>query len=75
MVRPCPSGGVSGLCIAATAWGTGGAVAAILYDTSRLGPVAVSWWRFAGGVLLLAAGRRCCSWSPNIVNLGLRRVL
>ena len=40
--------------IAATAWGTGGAAAAILYDTSGLGPVAVSFWRFAGGVLLLA---------------------
>jgi len=46
------------VCIAATAWGTGGAVAAVLYDTSGLGPVAVSWWRFAGGFALLAAGRR-----------------
>lgn len=46
------------VCIAATAWGTGGAVAAVLYDTSGLGPVAVSWWRFIGGVLLLAAVRR-----------------
>jgi DME family drug/metabolite transporter len=46
------------VCMAATAWGTGGAVAAVLYDTSGLGPVAVSWWRFAGGFVLLAAGRR-----------------
>ena len=46
------------VCIAATAWGTGGAVAAVLYDTSGLGPVAVSWWRFVGGVLLLAGVRR-----------------
>jgi drug/metabolite transporter, DME family len=46
------------VCLAATAWGTGGAVAAVLYDTSGLGPVAVSWWRFAGGVALLAAARR-----------------
>jgi DME family drug/metabolite transporter len=46
------------VCIAATAWGTGGAVAAVLYDTSGLGPVAVSWWRFVGGALLLAAVRR-----------------
>jgi len=45
------------ICIAATAWGTGGAVAAVLYDTSGLGPVAVSWWRFVGGALLLAAVR------------------
>ncbi|MEV5630544.1 DMT family transporter [Micromonospora tulbaghiae] len=42
--------------MAAIAWGTGGAAAAVLYDTSGLGPVAVSFWRFAGGVLLLAAG-------------------
>lgn len=48
------------VCIAATAWGTGGAVAAVLYDTSGIGPVAVSWWRFIGGVLLLAAVRRWC---------------
>jgi DME family drug/metabolite transporter len=46
------------VCIAAAAWGTGGAIAAILYDTGGLGPVAVSWWRFVGGVVLLAAGRR-----------------
>ncbi|MFI7023907.1 DMT family transporter [Micromonospora sp. NPDC049900] len=42
--------------VAAVAWGTGGAVAAILYDISGMGPVAVSFWRFAGGVLLLCAG-------------------
>src|SRR5688500_15674272 len=46
------------VCIAATAWGTGGAVAAVLYDPSGRGPVGVSWWRFVGGVLLLAAVRR-----------------
>lgn len=45
------------ICVAATAWGTGGAVAAVLYDTSGLGPVAVSWWRFVGGVVLLALVR------------------
>ncbi|MEU5549873.1 EamA family transporter [Micromonospora sp. NPDC047793] len=48
--------GVSYILIAAVAWGTGGAVAAILYDISGMGPVAVSFWRFAGGVLLLSAG-------------------
>ena len=46
------------VCMAATAWGTGGAVAAVLYGTSGLGPVAVTWWRFAGGVVLLAVARR-----------------
>jgi DME family drug/metabolite transporter len=30
----------------------------MLYDTSGLGPVAVSWWRFVGGVTLLALARR-----------------
>lgn len=38
---------------AAIAWGTGGAVAAILYR-SGLGPIAVSFWRFAIGMLVLA---------------------
>ncbi len=47
--------GILFIAVAAVAWGTGGAAAAILYDTSGLGPVAVSFWRFAGGVLLLAA--------------------
>lgn len=43
--------------VAAVAWGTGGAVAAVLYRTSGLGPIAVSFWRFATGVALLAAAR------------------
>ncbi|WP_244338991.1 hypothetical protein [Streptomyces nitrosporeus] len=42
--------------IAATAWGTGGAVAAVLYDVGGIGPVSVSFWRFLAGLgLLLAA--------------------
>jgi DME family drug/metabolite transporter len=44
--------------VAAVAWGTGGAVAAVLYRTSGLGPIAVSFWRFATGVVLLAAVAR-----------------
>lgn len=39
---------------AAIAWGTGGAVAAILYQHSGLGPIAVSFWRFFIGMLILA---------------------
>ncbi|MDW3844993.1 DMT family transporter [Micromonospora sp. BRA006-A] len=57
--------------LAAIAWGTGGAAAAVLYDTSGLGPVAVSFWRFAGGVLLLAAGhltRRRPSAHPRVAS-------
>ncbi|WP_327237450.1 DMT family transporter [Streptomyces sp. NBC_01317] len=42
--------------IAATAWGTGGAVAVEMYDVGGIGPVAVSFWRFLTGLgLLLAA--------------------
>ncbi|MFI6454035.1 EamA family transporter [Streptosporangium amethystogenes] len=43
--------------IAATAWGTGGAAGALLHQTGGLGPVAVSFWRFAAGAAtLLLAG-------------------
>ncbi|WP_198666652.1 DMT family transporter [Marinomonas shanghaiensis] len=44
------------LCVmcAAMAWGTGGAVAAMLYQSSGLGPIAVSFWRFLIGVCILA---------------------
>ncbi|GAA1879942.1 DMT family transporter [Asanoa iriomotensis] len=45
--------GILYILLAAVAWGTGGAVAAVLYATTGLGPLAVSFWRFAGGVLLL----------------------
>jgi DME family drug/metabolite transporter len=41
------------IAIAATAWGTGGAVAAVLYLNSGLGAVSVSFWRFLGGAVLL----------------------
>ncbi len=43
------------VCIAAAAWGTGGAAASMVYQTSGLGPVPVSFWRFVCGALLLAA--------------------
>jgi drug/metabolite transporter, DME family len=53
-----PTGrGLSYIAFAATAWGTGGAAAAVLYDTG-LDPLTVSWWRFLSGVVLLAAARR-----------------
>lgn len=50
--------GVVYVAIAAASWGTTGAVAAILYRDGGLGPVAVSWWRFAIGAVFLALGRR-----------------
>ncbi|GAA1935731.1 EamA family transporter [Streptomyces sodiiphilus] len=43
--------------VAATAWGTAGAAAALLFDSSGLGPVALTFWRTAGGLALLLAGR------------------
>lgn len=59
--RALPVGrGLIYVAIAATAWGTGGAVAALLYRISGLGPVAVSFWRFAGAVVLLTAARCLC---------------
>jgi DME family drug/metabolite transporter len=42
---------------AATAWGTAGAAAALLYRGSGLGPFALTFWRAAGGFVLLAAAR------------------
>ncbi|MDX3612157.1 DMT family transporter [Streptomyces europaeiscabiei] len=45
--------GVLYVAIAATAWGTGGAVAAELYDVGGIGPISVSFWRFLTGLGLL----------------------
>ncbi|MFI6770880.1 DMT family transporter [Streptomyces sp. NPDC050355] len=42
---------------AATAWGTAGAAAALLYRGSGLGPIALTFWRTFGGLLLLLAIR------------------
>lgn len=38
---------------AATSWGTAGAAASLLHTSSGLGAVALTFWRSAGGVLLL----------------------
>ncbi|MEW2438517.1 EamA family transporter [Streptomyces caniferus] len=43
--------------IAATAWGTAGAAAALLYRGSGLGPLALTFWRTFGGLILLLAVR------------------
>lgn len=42
---------------AATAWGTAGAAAALLYRGSGLGPLALTFWRTFGGLVLLLAIR------------------
>lgn len=43
--------------IAAAGWGTAGAVAAALYGGSGLGPLALTFWRAAGGFVLLLGVR------------------
>ncbi|UNO38738.1 EamA family transporter [Streptomyces sp. MST-110588] len=43
--------------IAAAAWGTAGAAAAFLYRSSGLGPVALTFWRTFGGLVVLLAVR------------------
>ena len=61
------------LVVAAVAWGTGGAVASLLYQESGLGPLAVSWWRFVIGAALLAAfiRPRDLKGQPRMLLLGL----
>jgi drug/metabolite transporter, DME family len=53
--------GVALVGLAAVSWGTGGAVAAMLYRGTGLGPLAVSFWRFLFAFATLGAvqlGRR-----------------
>ncbi|MEU1026480.1 hypothetical protein ABZ366_31285, partial [Streptomyces sp. NPDC005904] len=45
------------LIIAGTAWGTAGAAAALVFRSSDMGPVGLSFWRCAGGFVLLLAAR------------------
>ncbi|MFF7560823.1 DMT family transporter [Streptomyces pseudovenezuelae] len=45
------------LIVAGTTWGTAGAVASLIYRTSDLGPVALSFWRCAAGLAVLLAVR------------------
>ncbi|MGY0022452.1 DMT family transporter [Streptomyces sp. YJ-C3] len=45
------------LAVAGLAWGTAGAAASLVFRLSDLGPAALSFWRCAGGLVLLAAAR------------------
>ncbi len=61
--RPLPVGrGLLYVAFAATAWGTAGAAAALLYRVGDFGPITLSFWRYVGGLALLlpvrAIGRR-----------------
>lgn len=56
--RALPVGrGLFFIAFAAASWGVGGFVAALLYRHSGLGPIAVTFWRYLGGLALLAAIR------------------
>lgn len=43
------------LIVAGAAWGTAGAAASLVYRTSDMGPIALSFWRCAAGLVLLLA--------------------
>ncbi|GHK05782.1 DMT family transporter [Streptomyces sp. NPDC003753] len=45
------------LIVAGTAWGTAGAAGSLVYRASDMGPVALSFWRCASGLVLLVAAR------------------
>ncbi|CQR65191.1 DMT family transporter [Streptomyces leeuwenhoekii] len=45
------------LIVAGAAWGTAGAAASLVYRASDMGPVALSFWRCACGLVLLLAAR------------------
>ncbi|MFE6486413.1 DMT family transporter [Streptomyces sp. NPDC057757] len=45
------------LTVAGAAWGTAGAAASLVYRAGDMGPIALSFWRCAGGLLLLLAVR------------------
>ncbi|MEU4212911.1 EamA family transporter [Streptomyces sp. NPDC026206] len=47
--------GLACVTFAAVAWGTTGPVAALAFDSSGLGPLALTFWRTAGGFALLLA--------------------
>lgn len=57
--------GLAYVVFAATAWGTAGAAAALLYDGSGLGPFGLTFWRAAGGCVLLLALRAARASRPS----------
>lgn len=63
--RALPVGrGLLYITFSATAWGTAGAAAALLFDGSGLGPIALTFWRSVGGVVLLLAARALGAGTP-----------
>ncbi|MER6118557.1 EamA family transporter [Streptomyces sp. NPDC001743] len=63
------------LIIAGVAWGTAGAAASLLFAASDLGPLALSFWRCAGGLVLLLAALALRPGRPAAVAESARRRL
>ncbi|GAA2360571.1 DMT family transporter [Dactylosporangium salmoneum] len=64
--RALPVGrGLFYIAIAAVSWGVGGFAAALLYRHSDLGPIAVTFWRYVGGLALLVLVRRPKKLNPK----------
>ncbi|MFJ8309723.1 MULTISPECIES: DMT family transporter [unclassified Streptomyces] len=67
------------LAVAGVAWGTAGGAAALVFGASDLGPLALSFWRCAGGLVLLlgamALRRRPAPAAPEPRRRRLLRVL
>ncbi|MEV5609960.1 DMT family transporter [Streptomyces sp. NPDC052225] len=55
--EPPVARGLLYLIVAGVAWGTAGAAASLVFRVSDLGPAALSFWRCAGGLVLLLAAR------------------
>ena len=69
------------LVVAGMAWGTAGAAAALVYRSSDLGPIALSFWRYVGGLAVLLAAhvlrrspRRPARTAPEPVRRRLVRI-
>lgn len=61
------------LIIAGAAWGTAGAAASLVYRTSDMGPIALSFWRCAVGFVLLLAVRLLRPRTRNVISEPLGR--
>ncbi|MFI6934373.1 DMT family transporter [Streptomyces sp. NPDC050287] len=65
--------GLAYLIVAGVAWGTAGAAGSLAYRASDIGPVALSFWRCAAGLVLLAAARLLRPCARAAVTQPLRR--
>jgi drug/metabolite transporter, DME family len=53
------------LAIAATTWGTTGTAVDVIYRSSDLGPLAVSFWRYVSGLVLLLLAQAVLASRPS----------